>query len=54
MPKFALCFFGVCVAALLIALFDLSIYIALPIVLFGIILALVFIRWRSCRIGLQV
>jgi len=45
MPKFALCLFGVCAATLLIALFDLSIYIALPVVLFGIILVLVFIRW---------
>jgi len=45
MPKFALCFFGVVATTLLIALFDLSIYIVLPIVLLGIILVLMYIRW---------
>jgi len=45
MPKFALCFFGVCIATLLIALFDLSIPITTPIMLFAIILAIVFLTW---------
>ena len=45
MPKFALCFFGVCATTLLIALFGFSIYIVLPIALLGIILVLMYIRW---------